>query len=422
MSLLPGTLLSALAARLRPGGGPEEVEPVPMLTRRPRPEGTELLRIRCPDPTAEDALRDRHTGQAQFLARQERWADLSEMIADADRARETTPGGMPLAELFAYGARADVVAAAEHALLGGLPPKDAPIMAGIEALEEVLSEAPEDPMVAAVVAQAHMDMGWAWRGTAPATEVESYNREVFAAHFDRAADILSDFAPEESDSALLVATHCALLGGRGPGESPVEARYNRLIDLMPGNPRPYRALGVHLLPRFHGSYEALELAARRTALRSDAQWGAGGYTWVQFDAVACDEQALANLDIDFFIEGLHDILDRRPDPHTVNLLAAFCANAVARAAPDIPRAEENRARIADCATWIIRSHLTELHPMVWAHAARGFDNNLRVYSAEKFAASGRADAVRIITGLFEREIAAGKRIVFTDEGPRALSA
>jgi hypothetical protein len=30
--------------------------------------------------------------------------------------------------------------------------------------------------------------------------------------------------------------------------------------------------------------------------------------------------------------------------------------------------------------------------------------------------------VRIITGLFEREIAAGKRIVFTDEGPRALSA
>jgi hypothetical protein len=60
--------------------------------------------------------------------------------------------------------------------------------------------------------------------------------------------------------------------------------------------------------------------------------------------------------------------------------------------------------------------------MVWAHAARGFDNNLRVYSAEKFAASGRADAVRIITGLFEREIAAGKRIVFTDEGPRALSA
>ena len=41
--------------------------------------------------------------------------------------------------------------------------------------------------------------------------------------------------------------------------------------------------------------------------------------------------------------------------------------------------------------------------MLWAHAARGFDNNLRVRSARRFAA--RADeAMRIITGLFQREM------------------
>ena len=50
-------------------------------------------------------------------------------------------------------------------------------------------------------------------------------------------------------------------------------------------------------------------------------------------------------------------------------------------------------------------------------AAQRFANNLRVSSASRFAAAGQDDALRIIAGMFKREIADGKRIVFTDEGP-----
>ena len=68
--------------------------------------------------------------------------------------------------------------------------------------------------------------------------------------------------------------------------------YERLITLDPHNQRHMRAMGSHLLPRWFGSYEELELQALRTAARTQDIWGAGGYTWVQFDAIALDDRGL----------------------------------------------------------------------------------------------------------------------------------
>ncbi|MEX3315835.1 hypothetical protein [Sulfitobacter sp. PS-8MA] len=415
-TLLPSALQGLLAKA--PAAEPE-VEPldIPLLRRRPRPD--ELVRIACPDPTREELHRDRHQHRAQWLVRQERWEEMAEALQAADQSRDMTPGAMPVAELMAFGARADVILAAEHALFDGKPARDAPLMAGIEALEHVLEEHAGNAMIACVVAQTHIDIAWAWRGTQGEGEMPPRNREAFAAHFDRAQEILAPYDQDTTGSALLAATRCALLGGTGADARAVADRYARLIDLNPANPRPMRAMGHHLLPRWHGSYAQLELEARRTAARTEATWGAGGYTWVQFDAISCDAQACANLDVPFFIEGLRDILARRPDPHTANLLAAYCASAIGQV-PRSDAASEVRAEIADCARWIVRDHMTELHPMLWAHAARGFDNNLRVRSPSRFAAAGRADAMRIITGLFQREIEAGKRVVFT-EGRRPIA-
>lgn len=397
-----------------------ELEPLEMPMLRRRAPRDAPLRIACADPTAEEMQRDRHQYRAQWLVRQERWEEMADLLHDADMNREMTPGAMPVAELMAFGARADVILAAEHALYDGKPAIDAPLMAGIEALEYVLADHACNQVIAAIVAQAHIDIGWAWRGTGWDSDVPVRNRAAFAAHFDRAEEILAPFDKDTAGSPLLAATRCALLGGSGGDTRMVADRYERLIDLNPENPRPMRAMGNHLLPRWHGSYAQLELEARRTAARTEETWGAGGYTWVQFDAISCDAQACANLDVPFFIEGLRDILAHRPDPHTANLLAAYCASAIGQAAPSEDAAGAIRAEIADCARWIVRDHMTELHPMLWAHAARGFDNNLRVRSPSRFAATGRDEAMRIITGLFQREIDAGKRVIFT-EGRRAIA-
>ena len=407
---------------------PRMIEPVlplqtPILRRRPLAESaaqTKMLSIACPDPTAEDKLRDHYLNKGQHLARQEDWEALSALIRHADLMRDLTPGFMPVAELMAYGARADVILAAEHALMDGKPAKDAPLMAGIEALEHVLAEHPNDHIIAAIVAQTHMDIGWAWRGTGWDAEIPTRNREAFAAHFDRASDIVEQYSGKTSNSPFLAATCCALLANAEQEEHSVANHYEILIDLNPGNPKSMRSMGNHLLPRWFGSYAELELEARRTAARTQKLWGAGAYAWVQFDAITYDDQACANLDVPFFVEGLRDILARRPNAYTANLLAAYCANSIGQAISGNDQADHNRAQIAKCAHWIIRDHLTELHPMIWAHAAQGFDNNLRVRSASRFAASGREDAMRIITSLFSREIEAGQRIVFTDTGPQAV--
>lgn len=71
---------------------------------------------------------------------------------------------------------------------------------GIIALEEVLAEFPDDFVIATVVALAHIDIGWAWRGTGWAVEVPLRNREAFDAHFDRARDILENFPSKDIPS------------------------------------------------------------------------------------------------------------------------------------------------------------------------------------------------------------------------------
>ncbi|MEQ6248399.1 hypothetical protein ABMC89_05865 [Sulfitobacter sp. HNIBRBA3233] len=380
------------------------------------------LSIPCPDPTAEERTRDAYQNSALRLVRQERWSDLTTMIERADQRRLLTPGGMSVADLMAFGARADVVLAVEHALIDRTPDRDAPLLRGIEALEYVLAEHAGNLVVACIVAQTHVDLAWAWRGIGWDVEIAPRNREAFEAHLARAREIIEPFDGETPSSTLLAATACSVLTGAGGSAREVADRFEKLIDLNPANTAPYRALGTHMLPRWFGSLPGLELEARRTAARTEQHWGAGGYTWVMMDAITLDDAACARVDLPFFVEGISDILERSSDQHTVNLLAAYCANTMGQAYSGNDRADHIRSQIANCAGWIVRERLTELHPMIWAHAAQGFANNLRVSSTSRFAAAGQDDALRIIANLFRKEIDAGKRIVFTDKGAITMAA
>lgn len=416
------SLLSKLAATSRAAAGlaPGEEKPSGG-TASASGSATAALMIACPEPTREDCARDRHRLRGQFLARQDMWGTLSEELRNADVSRAATPAAMPVGELLSYGARSDVVMAAEHALYDGKPDRDAPLMTGIEAFEEMLFESQNDPYCAVVVAQTHMDLGWAWRGTGQAKKMPRRNREAFEAHFDRACDILESVAEHCEDSPFFLRARCALNGAGLFRSEQIARDYERLIDLNPYDPGPMRALGTYLSPRWFGSHQDLEIEARRTAGRTQAHWGAGGYTWVMFDALADDPVACANLDTAFFIEGLHDILERLPDQHTTNLLAAFCAHRLGAGDTGVAEADAARARIANCAGWIVRNHMTELHPLIWAHAAAGFANNVNVTSPRRFAAKGQRDALNLIARLFHREIAQGRRIIFTADGPVAES-
>jgi predicted ATPase len=98
-------------------------------------------------------------------------------------------------------------------------------------------------------------------------------------------------------------------------------------------------------------------------------------------------------------------------------VAAYCAITMGNATGGNDEADQVRSQITDFAKWIIHEYLTELRPRLWAHTARGFDNNLQVRCADRFTASGEADALRIIRTVFHRDVANGNRIMFTDNGP-----
>lgn len=387
--------------------------------------------------------------KGQFLARQERWSELSQLIRTADTTGSRTSSGLPEADLLAYGARSDVVNAVEHALRdscdtsaataqgttcgdaglakpgsctsGGRRSGENPILIeGVMALESLRRDHPKDTYLTAIVALAHIDIAWIWRATAADDRLSKKKQEAqmrrAMAHFDRAAALLAPHKEQSRDSAFLSAAQCAVFAGQTANTMDVADAYGALIDQAPDNPRPMRALGAQMLPRANGSYAALELEARRTAARTQEAWGAGGYTWVYFDAIAIDAQACARVDPRFFLDGLRDILAADPSQEMINLLTAYCAVTLPNDRGLNAAADRNRVEISEAACWLVRRHLREVHPLIWAHACQGFDNSLRIASLRRFAAHGQAQAMQCLAHEFRDELDSGQRVSFSPDG------
>ncbi|WP_353314501.1 hypothetical protein [Shimia sp. NS0008-38b] len=353
------------------------------------------------------------------MARQERWEELEDLIRTHDQNRASTATGTPLAELMLFGARADVVRAAEHALLHGRPAEDADFFSGIEAMEYLLEDYPDSYPMALVVAHMHIDVGWAWRGAASKEDIRELNREAFHAHFDRASDILSRYCPKQHHSPALSAARCALLPGEHQPLNTLCSEFESLIALDPLNPRHMRALGNYLLPRWYGDFDQLDLQARRIAAQTYDIWGAGAYAWVWFDALLVDPTGLEMLEIEYFIDGVTDALQRRGDQHSANLMAAqlYRSWQHARAQYGVDGLREDLPpALRQAFEMVVRKHLREIHPLIWGHAEIGFENTARVISKERLSAKGKDVALQAVAMPFMSGLQAGQTVYFTPEG------
>lgn len=368
-----------------------------------------------PDQIESEQIRD----HGQFLARQERWDELEELIRTHDQNRATTATGTPLAELMLFGARSDVVRVAEHALLHGRPAEGADFLSGIEALESLLEDYPKSYPMALVVAHMHIDIGWAWRGAAAKDDVRDVNRDAFQAHFDRAADILKQYCPKQCFSPALSAARCALLPGSAQPLNTLCVEFESLIQLDPLNPRHMRALGNYLLPRWYGDFSQLDLQARRIAAQTYDIWGAGAYAWVWFDALLVDPNGLEMMEVEYFIDGVTDALDRRGDQHSANLMAAHLyrswQHARSQYGADGLREDLPPALRAGF-DMVVREHIREIHPLIWGHAEIGFENTSRVISKERLSAKGRDVALQAVAMPFMAGLQAGQTVHFSPDG------
>ncbi|TNJ42679.1 hypothetical protein [Phaeobacter sp. B1627] len=415
--VLPSVLPLSAATGWTRRTGPDHA-PAPLLQLE------DVLSIPVPETNAENDATDRAIAEGQFLARQDRWDRLEARIAEVDLAGAATPGGTSIADLIAFGARADVINAVDHALSAGLPLTDRVTLEGIMSLERVRLETGRTPVMSTVVALAHLDIAWACRRntTRRASHGKGAPGTRAMAHHTRAGEILSTLPDSCKAHPFHQAARCALYSGGGAAAPrQIADDYSDLIRLTPGNPRHLRALGTHLVEQGPEGLSVLELEARRVAALVEPQWGAAGYTWVYFDALARSDAACRTVDVGFFLDGVADIVARAPDQDRVNLLSAYCSIVVKPEPEADPAARRVRSEIAEAANWLIRNHLRELNPLIWAHADAGFDNDAQVSSARKFAERGRNEALRAIAGLFREDIEAGHRVVFTPDGPRVMS-
>ncbi len=410
-SRLPGTPISKRSASKTPV---REAH-----SKSEHPDLDKLLVIPISKDPHEEQLRSYHFNKGQFLARQERWDDLAQIVGEEDARRNSSGGGMPVAELLCQGARSDVVALAEHLLIDGTPEENRPLSEAISALEQILGEHPENHVIAVIVAMAHLDIAWAWRGTDAVRDTPARNLEAFDLHCTRARQVLDPFCGIELDSTLVTSARCALLVGSPDAKDRVADDYEDLIDLAPAQQRHIRALGHHMLPQWFGSYDALELEARRTAARTQDIWGAGAYTWAFFDALLVDPNCAAVIDIPFFLEGIRDILERSEDQHNANLFASYAAVSIpnaARQGTEDMAARSALEQIQTAAQWIMSDHLHELHPLIWGHAMEGFDNQARIASIDALFKQGREKANQVFMRVFGEQMRKGNSLIFTPQG------
>lgn len=363
--------------------------------------------------TREDKERSRYHEQGRFLARQEDWADLGDLIYKLDVGRVLTQGGTPAAELICGGARSDIVALARDYVTQGEPHKTADALAE---LEQIAADHSEEYGVALVVATAHIDIGWLWRGEGWRQDIPATRYAAFVHHFQRANDILARFSPAELDAPYLASVRCSLLTVQILPTKQVADAYEGLIDLDPECPGYMRALGNHMLPRWFGDFEALELEARRTAARVSTKWGAGGYTWTYMDALAVDPMALSHVDPDYFLDGIRDILDRRSDQHSINMMAAYTGITMATPAQLPADAIANRKQIRSAFSWIVTDHLTELHPLIWANATT-FCTGETTQSLVDMLEAGQVRALNTLNRHFGSSIQDGDLIHFPGTRP-----
>ncbi|MEP2532788.1 hypothetical protein [Shimia sp.] len=394
-------------------------EPLPEEGNHTYRDLQERLLIPVNTATADQVESEATRERGLFLARQEMWEELEDLIRTHDQNRATTKAGTPLSDLMVFGARSDVVRAAEHALLHGSPAKDADFFAGIEALEYVLEDFPDSYALALVVAHMHIDIGWAWRGAAAKEDVREINREAFQAHFDRASDILDRFCPKKYHSPALSAARCALLPGNPHPANRLSTEFESLIALDPTNPRHMRALGNYLLPRWYGDFEQLDLQARRVAAQTYDIWGAGGYAWVWFDALLVDPTGLEMLEVEYFLDGVTDVLERVQDQHIANLMAAHLFRSWQTAREqyyDDGLREDLPPALRKGFDMVVREHLREIHPLIWGHAEIGFENTSRIISKERLAQKGKEIALHAVAMPFLTSLQAGQTVYFTPDG------
>ena len=281
-----------------------------------------------------------------------RFDELSARLRKADTGRWLMADRTP--EALA-GLRA-IVQPVRDALRAGSLPRG---LAELDRLSLVLQHRAADPIAAAILAQAHIDIASFLSAKARTGEAEYHAR--------RAADLLAGHDPAALDSPLIAGLRFDLVFLTPDGARKYRSWYHDWTALQPRDWRAHRALGACLAPTgFGGTFDQIDRAGQDACRRLGDRAGAAPYVFFMLAANdAYPGIATDMMDLDLFLQGIEDLCRISASQATYNA-AAFALWTMSRdyraRGPEYHlRKDALRRAMAE----ILRTRLREFHLAEW---------------------------------------------------------
>lgn len=226
-----------------------------------------------------------------------------------------------------------------------------------------------DYMPAVLLARALIEIGWAVRGPVPPGETPRDAQDAARAYFARAEAVIEAFDPILENSPMLAEARYRLAPGVEDGPDFLRDWYEDWADLDPSNPGMLATHASFLTPEWYGSYDEIEREARRAVKRAADGIGIGAYPCFWQAPLEADRTAVARIDPEAFLAGIHMLLEGRRSQALANdfvaLLFRLTLPSTAETSEQAERAKPVRARLALGLREVILRHLTELQAPIW---------------------------------------------------------
>ncbi|MDQ2091545.1 hypothetical protein [Marimonas arenosa] len=355
------------------------------------------LRAQLLLPLAEDTEaqdRKRRLDEIRDLVDRHDWDTLLARLEAWEGARRQTPG------------RSSLVTEALLTIREVATPDPGAVVVRsdlIDAFEDGLDDHPDNHLMAATVAMAHIGLGWHWRGEGYAVDISPIDEQRFIGHFTRAAEVLAPFDAIERYSPALALAQYHLFACHPQAGTLIEDWFADWADLDPQSINPYLLHGFQLLPRWFGAdAAALDHAALRAVAGSEDTLGRAAYPLLYLGTMEeADAEVLARCDADLFLDGLRDLLERTPSQHLVNRVAwqlhrAWKTRPIAPDNDDTARAVTAlRARLGEGFRMVVSDYLHIGLPAVWGgedetlwYVAQAFSDELQAGATIRFGENG----------------------------------
>ncbi|MEP2137957.1 MAG: hypothetical protein ABJI41_00515, partial [Erythrobacter sp.] len=315
------------------------------------------------------------------------WETLSEEIDAAESTLKASDGQLRDYGHMSWGARSEL-----NDILEVMDPEHCQkkLAAIVSRIEDAANASPQNHVLATLAARTHLDIGWAWRGDGFADSVSDLEWSHMNQHYDAAEKWLTPFTQGGITSPMVA--HAAHIHARHLGDHGRQMRaiYDMWRQLDPGNPMMYQEHGFHLLPRWFGSYQELEMEARKAAAATvGTAIGAAPYAWMLNSLIECEPEALSIVDQEFFVDSVADMVTLTPDASEANtVLRDYSEIWLSRSLFD--PAGESQQNIKALAERVCRKvtedHLSAIDLSVWQGKALAAKRTIAALFEEDFQA------------------------------------